>query len=206
MIAVSRSPEETRTTWQAAFVALLPEIQQRLTRAFRHLDAEAREDAVEEGVVHCLLSFARLYARGCVAAASASSLAWFAAKQVKRGRLAVGRLNNREPLSRYAQLSRGFRVEWLSRCSNMDAQWIDRIVEDRRSSVADQVAVRLDARAWLATLSGRTRQVARELACGYSTGDVARRHGVTPGRISQLRRELYQAWQLFQGEASAALK
>ena len=52
MIAINN--ERNETTWQSNFVAMLPEIQQRLRRAFRQLDPEAREDAIEEGVVHSL--------------------------------------------------------------------------------------------------------------------------------------------------------
>ena len=57
MIAINNERQTNETNWQTSFVAMLPEIQQRLRRAFRHLDAEAREDAVEEGVVHSLLSY-----------------------------------------------------------------------------------------------------------------------------------------------------
>ena len=140
--------------------------------------------------------------RAALHSASAMSLAWFAAKQVKQGRPAVGRLSSREPLSRYAQLGQGFHVERLHPTARADDQWIDRIVEDERASVADQVAVRMDVRAWLATLSRRLRRIARDLAYGCSTSEVAKKHGVTAGRVSQLRRELYDAWRVFQGELS----
>ena len=202
MIAVDNYRQETQATWQAEFVAMLPEIQQRLRQAFRHLRAEAAEDATEEGVIHALLSYVRLFKQGRAESASASSLAWFATKQVKQGRPAVGRLSNREPLSRYAQLGQGFHIERLCTDSRTDDPWIDRIVEDKRASVADQVAVRLDGRAWLATLSGRLRQMAQDLASGCSTSEVAKKHGVTAGRVSQLRRELYVGWRVFQGEAT----
>ena len=70
--------------------------------------------------------------------------------------------------------------------------------------MADQVAVRMDVRAWLATLSRRTRRIAKDLVYGCSTSEVAKQHGVTAGRVSQLRRELYEGWQVFQGEAVPA--
>jgi len=190
----------TEQNWQASFVAMLPEIQQRLRYAFRHLDAESRDDATEEGIIHALLSYMRLFARGRASAASAASLAWYAAKQVKRGRPAAGRMNLREPLSRYAQFGKGFRVERLHIHNKRHDHWIDNIVEDKRSSVSDTVAVRLDAHEWLATLSRRTRQIAKDLAFGFSTNEVAKRHGVTAGRISQVRQELHDAWEVFQGE------
>jgi hypothetical protein len=204
MIAVNSSRQEVPATWQNAFVKILPDIQQRLRHAFRHLDAESRDDATAEAVIHALLSYVRLFQRGRSDSVSASSLAWYAAKQVKRGRPAAGPMNVHEPLSRYAQLSKGIHVQRLHTGNKSNDQWIDRIVEDKRASVVDQVAVRLDAREWFATLPRRMKGIAKDLAHGFSTSEVARKHGVTAGRISQLRRELYDAWRVFQGELTPA--
>ena len=41
MIAINNELQTNETNWQTTFVTMLPEIQQRLRRAFRHLDAEA---------------------------------------------------------------------------------------------------------------------------------------------------------------------
>ena len=185
--------------WQTAFVDMVPEIQQRLRRAFRHLGHEAHEDAVEEGVVHTLLSYSRLHDQGRADKVSPSTLAWYAVHQVKRGRPAIGRMNGKEPLSRYAQLGNGIRVD------QTQGQWIDTLVEDKRASVADQVAAKLDVGAWFATLTNRMKQIAGELALGCSTAEVARNHGVTAGRISQMRRMLEESWLAFQQEPAAAL-
>src|ERR1700704_6029634 len=108
-------------------------------------------------------------------------------------------MNSKEPLSRYAQVDRGFHVEHLN------SNWIDTMVEDKRASVADQVAAKMDVGAWLATLTRRTRQIAKDLAFGCSTSEVARMHGVSPGRISQLRRKLEDSWVTFQKENVPAL-
>src|SRR6188508_2011848 len=110
--------------WQSAFVEMVPEIQQRLRRAFRHLDADAREDAIEEGVVHTLLSYSRLHDQGRTDHVSPSTLAWYAVHQVKRGRPAIGRMNGKEPLSRYAQLGNGIRVD------QTQGRWIETLVEE----------------------------------------------------------------------------
>jgi hypothetical protein len=194
--------DECNGTWQVKFVAMLPEIQQRLRRAFRLLNPASREDAVDEGVIHCLLSYARLHARGGAESATPSTLAWYAALQVKKGRPAGTRMNNKEILSRYGQLESGIHVESLHTGSGTHEQWIDALAEDKRASVADQVAAKMDVGAWFATLTRRMRQIAKDLALGFSTSEVARKHGVTPGRISQLRRELHDGWLTFQGELS----
>jgi hypothetical protein len=199
MIAVNNERNDNETTWQSRFVAMLAEIEQKLRLAFCRLDPEACEDAIEEGIVHSLLAYIRLHEQGRTEVATASSLAWYSSRQVKRGRPAAGRMNGKEPLSRYGQLGNGIRVD------PTQGQWIETLVEDKRASVADQVAAKMDVGAWFATLTQKMRQIAKDLAFGCSTSEVANKYGVTPGRISQLRRTLEESWVAFQGEAVAAL-
>jgi hypothetical protein len=42
------------------------------------------------------------------------------------------------------------------------------------------------------------------LALGNSTSQVAKRFKLSPGRISQLRGELYHSWQDYHGDPTAA--
>jgi hypothetical protein len=197
MIAVNNELHET--TWQSNFVAMLPEIQQKLRLAFCRLDPEACEDAIAEGVVHSVLAYVRLHERGREVVATPSSLAWYSSRQVKRGRPAAGRMNGKDPLSRYAQLGNGIQIEPLP------SNWIETLVEDKRAPVVDQVAAKLDVGAWFATLTKRMRVIAKDLAFGCSTSEVAMLHGVTAGRISQLRRKLEKSWAVFQDEAVPAM-
>lgn len=199
MIASNNEPNGNETSWQTRFVTMLPEIQQRLRQAFRHLDAEAREDSIEEAIVHCLISYSRLHERGRAESASPSTLAWYATLQVKRGRPAGSRMNGKEPLSRYAQLGNGIRIE------QMQSNWIDEMVEDKRASITDQVAAKMDVAAWFATLTKRMKEIAKDLAFGFTTSEVAMKYGVSSGRVSQLRRTLEESWAAFQQEAAPAV-
>jgi hypothetical protein len=199
MIAINNESNGNETSWQTHFVTMLPEIQQRLRQAFRLLDAEAREDSIQEAIVHSLLSYSRLHERGRAESASPSSLAWFATLQVKRGRPAGSRMNGKEPLSRYAQIGNGIRIE------QMQSNWIDAMVEDKRTSVADQVAAKMDLGAWFATLTKRMNEIAKDLAFGFTTSEVAMKYGVSSGRVSQLRRTLEESWAAFQQEAAPAV-
>ena len=185
------------SNWQTEFVAMLPEIEQKLRLAFCRLDHEAREDAMEEGIVHSLLAYLRLHEQGRAKVATASSLAWYSSRHVKRGRPSAGSMNGKEPLSRYAQIGNGIQIEPQS-------NWIDILVEDKRAAVPDQVAAKMDFRAWFATLTNRMKEIAKDLAFGFSTSEVAQKHGVTAGRISQMRRMLEASWAVFQGEVVAA--
>jgi DNA-binding NarL/FixJ family response regulator len=63
----------------------------------------------------------------------------------------------------------------------------------------------MDTRAWFGTLTKRMKQIAKDLACGCSTSEVARKYGVTAGRISQLRRTFEESWAAFQQEAAPAV-
>jgi hypothetical protein len=191
--------KRTETTWQSNFVAMLPKIEQKLRIAFCRLDREAREDAIEEAIVHSLFSYSRLHRQGRAEVATASSLAWYSSRHVKRGRPAGGRMNGKDPLSRYAQISNDIKVERPS------SHWIDTLVEDRRATVSDQVAAKMDVGAWFATLTKRMKEIAKDLAFGCSTSEVAKKHGLTAGRISQLRRVLEESWAAFQQEAVPAM-
>jgi hypothetical protein len=191
--------ERKAIAWQSGFVAMIAEIELKLHLAFCRLDPEAREDAVEEGVIHCLLAYVRLVEQGRAEAATPSSLAWYAAKHVKRGRPAGGRMNGKEPLSRYAQIGHGIRVEGQA------GDWIDTLVADKRAPVADQVAAKIDVRAWFATLTKRMKEIAKDLAVGCTTAEVADKYGLSAGRISQLRRTLEKSWTVFQQEPAPVL-
>ena len=196
MIEIISDSQKNKSNWQKEFVDMLPEIRKWLRLAFRQLRPEAREDAIEEGIIHALLSYARLHGKGRAGQANASSLAWYAVRAVKRGRPAVGRMNGKDPLSRYAQVGSRIRLE------RQNGEWIDKLVADKRASVPDQVAAKLDVSAWFASLTQRTKQIAKDLAFGSSTSQVAQKHGVTRGRISQLRRTLAESWATFQQEPS----
>ena len=197
MIAINK--ERNETTWQSSFVAMLPKIEQKLRLAFCRLQPEAREDAIEEAVVHSLLAYVRLHEQGRAEVATPSSLAWYSSHQVKCGRPAAGRMNGKDPMSRYAQIGNGIQTD------RQPNNWIDAIVEDKRAAVANQVAAKMDFGAWFATLPQRMKEIAKDLAFGCSTSEVGKKYGLTPGRISQLRRMLEESWAAFQQEAVAAV-
>jgi hypothetical protein len=178
--------------WQREFETMFPELQGRLRKKFEQLDTDAREEAVDEAVVHSTIAYARLHRQGRTCVATPRSLAYYSARQVRCGRPAVGRMNRRDVLSRYAQLGHKFDID------RSQGQWIDEILLDKRAQVADLVAARLDVRAWWETLTGRLKQIAKDLAVGCTTSEVAKRYELSPGRISQLRRLLELSWIKFE--------
>jgi len=207
MIAIGeeKKREVAENEWQAGFLAILPQIERHLACAFRRLDPEAREDAIQEGTVSCLKAYVRLFEQGRLERAFPTALARFAVRHIRSGRTVGCRLNVRDPLSRYAQIRKRIHVQRLDRYCRESGQWIEAIVEDRRASIPDRVALRIDVPEWLLGLSARVREIAQDLAIGFTTNEAAKKHNLSPGRISQIRRELYRSWLEFHGAASNKL-
>jgi hypothetical protein len=206
------STDSPSLAWQPGFLELLPAIQRLARFAFRDLDPASREEAVAEAVAAAAVAYRRLVELGRRRDAFASPLARYAVLHVRNGRHIGGRQDHVDVLSRVAQRRHGFQVTSLEATHQPDrspahasrGKWLDTLVaEDRRATPADVAVTRIDFRSWLATLSCRQCRVAEALAAGDTTQDAARRFQVTPGRISQMRRELAEAWSRHQGDAGA---
>jgi hypothetical protein len=66
----------------------------------------------------------------------------------------------------------------------------------------EQAAFRLDFAAWLKRLTPRERRLIRAMALNERTQDLARECELSPGRISQMRREFHDGWATFCGDTS----
>jgi hypothetical protein len=173
--------------------------------AFRYWREDERQDAIQEAVAQAFAAFVVLMRRRRPELIYPTVLARYAIGRVRQGRRLGSRRNSCEPLSRFAQCRRGFAVERLHGSSTDPRDWREAIVEDLHTPVVDQVWFRIDFPDWLSRLSPRNRRIAESLAVGDSTMAVARKYRVSPGRISQLRRELHASWEQFhEGVAAVA--
>jgi hypothetical protein len=206
MIAPIKRPRSVRPKWHDHFLAMYPIIVRCLRVAFRHLRTEAREEAIAEGLANACASYHRLVKQGRTERAFPTVLARFAAAQVIDGRLVGSGQSTRDVLSRRAQTKKLFQVQRLDRFDDDTDCWYEAVVEDTHTPVFDQVCFRIDFPAWLDRLSHRNRRIAESLALGNSTQTVARRFRMSPGRISQLRREFYLSWREFTDESSDAME
>ncbi len=201
MIAFARvTPRKKPCAWHTGFLVMLPTIRRCARVAFRHLDDEAQDEAVVEVIANALVAYVRLVEQGRVSIAYPTVLARYAIAQFRAGRRVGNRLNGNEALAESVQRRRGLQLLSLD-CLAEAGQWIESTLEDKRTSVPDQAAFRVDFPAWLATQSPRNQQIAEALAVGHSTCDVSRRFALSRGRVSQLRNEFYRSWERFHGEA-----
>ncbi len=194
----------TSASWQAGFLAVVPVIKNYAQFQFRTLANERRQDAIQEAITSACISYQSLAAKGKLQVATAATLATFAVKQVRAGRR-VGGVQDRakDVLSSVARRKHGIRV--LSYQGTPSGRYAEdslcAVIADRKASIPDVAAFRVDFSEWLKTLTHRDRRIIAALASRERTSRVAERFSLTAGRISQLRRRYEWSWQRFQRQA-----
>ena len=214
-------PEASRACIEhlhAHFLSILPRIEAHAEFRFRHLRCPGRrDDAVAETIAVAWKWYLRLSERGKDVDQFVSTLADYAVRHVRSGRRLCGRERAGEVLSPHTQQAKEFRVEGLPSSMQRPHEAVHGVPHGQRQADAfeerlrdntvtapdEQAAFRLDYPEWLATLSGRDRDIVGDMTLDLGTGELASRHRVSPSRISQLRRELHADWLHFQGEPVA---
>jgi hypothetical protein len=195
----------------ARFLVLLPRIELHARIYYRFLKSDHKEEAVAETVALAWHWFLRLTARGKDATQFVSALASYAARAVLSGRRLCGQLPASDVLSEVAQRRHGFTVQALPQSTRHPFQEVHTCVDGQRHIDAmeemlhdntvtpppDQVVFRLDFRDWRRTRTCRDRRILDDLMVGERTSAVARKYGLTPSRVSQLRREFRADWEAF---------
>jgi hypothetical protein len=197
------------------FLEILPRIELHAQIYFRHLRCPGRRaDAVAETIAVSWRWFLRVTAQGKDVSEFVSTLASYAARHVRCGRHLCGQEKSRDVLSPLAQQRHNFKVEPLPsstrqsfeaiygeahRQQHMDA-YEERLADNVQTPVVEQVIFRLDFRQWLVQLGPRSREIIADMTLDLGTGELARKHKLTAGRISQMRREFCRDWRRFHGE------
>jgi len=200
---------------QAAFLALLPRIKTHGRVVFRHLKGpDQKADAIAEMVALSWRWFLRLVQQGKDPALFPTAIASYAARAVHSGRRLAGMERAKDVLSPRAQHLHEFQVESLPISTRQSFENLyslphgqrrqdafeERLRDNTVTPVPDQVSFRLDFPALLKARTERDRRGRQDLVAGERTGDVAARHGLTAGRVSQLRRDFLEDWSRFCGE------
>ena len=196
------APATSLYALHARFLLILPRIELHGRVYFRHLRCpHRRQDAIAEMVALCWKWFVRLDGRGRDATRFPSALATFAARAVRSGRRLAGMDRSKDVLSPLAQQRRGFAVGKLPDCSTLDGSPLDEALHDNtRTPPDEQCAFRIDFPAWRATHAERDRRLLDDLMLGERTLDVAGKYGLSPGRVSQLRRQFLLGWRRYVSE------
>jgi hypothetical protein len=200
MIRIASQPKPATPAWHEVFLKMAPAIETHARLSFRHLPPEARAELIQNALCSACAAVARLAELNKLDLCYPSVLARFAVAQTKIGRVLGRRLNCKDVASEYCQRVKGIVVKRLDRYDHEEEVWEEILIPDRTCTPAELAASRIDFPAWLKTLSSRDRKVALALAAGETTGRTARKFHLVPGRVSQIRRQLCEAWRKFQGE------
>jgi hypothetical protein len=186
---------------QEEFLRILPRVQQHAQCCFRHLGAEAQEEAVAQATALAFAAFRRLQEQGKDPFAFPSQLATIAARQVQAGRSLGSRQSRTDILSPATQRRWGFQVQSLAPQRAEDPEsWHEAVVDNTQTPPADAAAFRMDFRQWLASLTPRNRQLVNLLTLSYTPTQAARQLKISRGRISQLRKAFARQWYASQEE------
>lgn len=194
------SANETIPPPHEGFLSFQPLIERHAQIVFRHLSEADREEAVAEARAAGFVSYLRLLQRDKDPAQFPTVLASFAALHVKNGRHVGGSSSTRDVLSPVTQQRRHFAVQHFPQ---QEVEWNDVLVDHRLTPIPDQVAFKLDFTTFLQTLTSRDRMMAHLLSLGHSGKWVARRLKLSPGRVTQLRKQWCREWRIFIGELPA---
>jgi len=201
MIVFAGPNSTNKSTWQDAFVVMLPAIHERIRFNFRGFSAESREEAIAEALASAAIAFKRLHEQGRADIAYPTVLADYAARHYRAGRRVGGQLNVNDISSPHAQRFHCIQVKSIDR-RDRDGAWKAILVEDHRSTPAATAIARIDFADWLSRLCRRDRGLATTLATGETGRNTAKLYGITAGRVTQLRGELRRNWERFQGEVT----
>jgi hypothetical protein len=167
---------------------------------FRLVKAERKEEYIAEMVALAWKWHRSLAERGKDATRFPTALAKYAARAVRSGRKLAGTERAKDALSPLAQQRKGFAVSPLPGGSSLNGNVFDEALRDNTQTPPDeQCAFRIDFRAWRASRTERDRLVLDDLMVGGRTSEVAGKYGLSPGRVSQLRREFLLDWRRFCG-------
>jgi hypothetical protein len=182
----------------AAFLTILPRIEVHGRCFFRHKKPEKRDEAIAEMVALAWKSFVNCVRNGKNPLEFPMALARRAAQGVHNGRRLCGQEKIKDVLSPRAQQQHNFTVVSLPEGSSLNGNVFDEaLIDNTQTPVPEQVSFRIDFPAWRLTRTERDRRVIDDLMVGERTLDVADNHGLTAGRVSQLRRDFYQDWERF---------
>jgi hypothetical protein len=200
----------------ARFLLILPRVELHGRIYFRHVRCPHKKaDAIQE--MRCLAWrwFLRLHERGRDPADFLTGFVTLLARAVNSGRRLAGMARAKDVLNAATQRRHGFHVERLPSSTQASHERLyaevhgqelhdafeERLRDNTITPVLDQVQFRIDFPAWLRTLTGRERRLIRAMARNERTLDLSRQFEVSPARVSQLRREFFEGWRRFCGQA-----
>jgi hypothetical protein len=178
------------------FIELMPFLTKSARRAFAGYNSDKQADAVQNILCWAFLNLKRLASNGRLHEAYAGSLARFAIGRHREGRSLGTVTSSGDVMSQYCQSLGRSKVKNYGLAENIaDCFASEATAADARYPVSRTVQFKIDFfQGWLQEQSERDRAIILDLAMGETTGDVARKYGVSDGLISHYRRRYRSSW------------
>ena len=174
------------STVQNVFVQRLPMLQKMARIHFRYLPPEAKQESITNAVGLAWKFFYTLFRKGrSEEQGILNSCMRFAIRQTRAGRTPQGCPRKKDVLA----------PRWIgpTRLDDFDPEQF----VGRCTPIPEQVSFRVDVPEFLGTLNKRQRKMAVDLAGGMSTSECAAKYKLSPGRISQFRKEFKDLFDVF---------
>ena len=186
------------TDEHSPFLAVMPRVSYLARRRFAYMPREQREDAVAEAIAAGFLAYLSMKRRGRLKLIGTIGFARNAVRHVAAGRRVGNSQAGRDVMSDLGRRRHGRGVQSFDAESSVDntdgCGWLHEAVAAHQTPVPEQVAIRVDGGHWLASLQSRDRQMIKALAAGEMAVTVAKHFGISPARLSQLRKEWADSW------------
>jgi len=171
---------------QEVFVQRLPALQKMARISFRHLPPEAKEESITNAIALTWKGFHALHRKGRADEPGiVDSVMRFSIRQTRAGRTPQGCPKKRDVLAR----------RWVGPTRVDDCDLGEFV--SRSTPVPDAVSFRVDVPEFLDTLNDRQRKMSLDLAAGMTTTEAAEKYKLSPGRISQWRKEFRDLFDTF---------
>jgi hypothetical protein len=187
------------------FLNVMPRVSYMARRRFSYMPREQREDAVAEAIAAGFMAYLSMKRRGRLKLISTVGFARNAVRHVVAGRHVGSSQASCDVMSELGRRRHGCSVKSFDAESVNNTEgggWLHEAVADKKTSIPEQVAIRVDGGRWLASLKTRDRWMIEELAAGEIAVKVAKRFGISPARLSQLRKEWAAEWKACVGSST----
>jgi hypothetical protein len=192
-------PQHLRASeeWRAEFEQLLPKIETSARFTLRQYGwrGEKLDEGIAEATALAFQGFVSMKTRGVETTDKIGPLARFSAKQVVGGRHLAGQERSKDAMSVVAHRNGGFTTQAFPEHDSTAGEnpGLDALIA-KRESPAEAAAFRMDASTWLERMPPRKRAVVESMMEGHTGKELAAMHGMSEGRVSQIRSEAAEEW------------
>ena len=179
---------------EAKFLELMPAITTMAKAAFKNCNSDKQDDALQSVLVASYWSVRQLAKNGRLNEAFSTPIGWFAIKAYRSGRVGGVPMNSTDALAESTRARKRVHIESYNNHGRIKKGWGEIFMTDGRVNVAKEVCFKIDYEGWIDTLQDRQRQMLEGMIAGDTTSELAEKFRVSPGRISQIRRELVESW------------